>query len=33
MRYIQRLNSVNKQNEIYAKAKQCKQTQWDVYKG
>ena len=33
MRYIQRLNKdVNKDNEIYTKAKQrCKQ--WDIYKG
>ena len=34
-RYIQRLNKdVNKDNEIYTKAKQrCKQRQWDIYKG
>ena len=32
MRYIQRLNKdVNKDNEIYTKAKQrCKQRQWDI---
>ena len=29
MRYIQRLNSVNKHNGIYTKANQCKQTQWE----
>ena len=35
MRYIQRQNKdVNKDNEIYTKAKQrCKQRQWDIYKG
>ena len=35
MRYIQRQNkNVNKDNEIYTKAKQgCKQRQWDIYKG
>ena len=35
MRYIQRQNKdVNKDNEIYTKAKQrSKQRQWDIYKG